>query len=463
MNLRPYQQEDVGRIRQAVLRSGSVVYACPTGAGKTVIASEIARLAADKGSKTLFLVHRRELVKQAVGTLYEALPGTQIGVEAAGWPSTPWLNLQVGMVQSIARRDYLKNLKPDIVIVDEAHHARAATWEKVMKMWPQAKRIGLTATPERLDGKGLGEHFAEMVMGPTIKELVGQGYLAPTRVLRIPSSFILEGVRRDKSGEYRQSDVAERITDTVIADACEAYIRYANGKRAIFFGVHRDHSRRVCESLRARGVRAEHVDGDDPPVRRDRIMNALRTGGLDVVGNVDIISEGFDAPACEVILMGSPTRSVTRYLQQAGRAMRPGEGKTALVLDLAGNSHELGLPDDVREWTLEDGEVTGAKKTHATPRECPRCLTVFWGRICPQCLHSEPLAEVQEVETELEEALVGAPVQKKGRRSALNTELAKIHRMAAQERSKAVIELANDMGYKPGWARHILRAWGMAE
>ena len=152
-------------------------------------------------------------------------------------------------------------------------------------------------------------------------------------------------------------------------------------------------------------------------------MNALKTGGLDVVGNCDLISEGFDAPACDVIMMGSPTRSVTRFLQQAGRAMRPAPGKTALILDLAGNSHELGLPDDVREWSLEDGEIRDPKKTIKSPRECPRCHTMFWGRLCPECQHAIPLAEVAEVETELEEATPAQP-RGGGRRSSLWAQLA---------------------------------------
>ena len=355
MPLRDYQIDGVAEIRRGIIRSGSVVYVLPTGGGKTVVAGEIARLAAAKGSRTLFLVHRRELVKQAADTLYEAVPGVSVGIEAAGWPSMPWAPLQVGMVQSIVRRPNIGQY--DLVIIDEAHHARASTWEKVLSRWPKAKRIGLTATPERLDGKGLGEHFAEMVLGPTISDLVDVGNLAPCRTLRIPSSFVLDGLKPDRHGEYRTSELGARVTDAVVADGVKAYLRYAKGRPAIFFGVHRDHSRRVCAGLREHGVRAEHVDGDDPPGRRDRIMNELKTGGLEVVGNCDLISEGFDAPRCDVVMMGCYTQSVTRYLQQAGRAMRPMPGKTALILDLAGISHDLGLPDDVREWSLEDGEL----------------------------------------------------------------------------------------------------------
>ena len=459
MPLRDYQLIAVDDCREAIRRAGSAVFVCATGSGKTVVAGEIARLAADKGTVTYFLVHRRELVKQARDTLVEAIPDVQVGVIASGFPETPWAKLQVASIQTLARRN--KVITPGLTIWDEAHHTRAKTWETIMQRWPNAKRIGLTATPERLDGRGLGQHFAEMVFGPTIPELVAMGSLAPTRTLRVPMSLILDGLKKDRNGEYRAADLSDKVTGEVVADAVDAYMRYAKGKRAIFFGIHRNHSKQVCEGLRARGVRAEHVDGDDPPARRDRIMLEFKTGGIDVVGNCDIISEGFDAPTCEAVLLGAPTRSVTRYLQQAGRAMRPGEGKTALVLDLAGISHELGLPDEVREWDLADGEIRQPKKAHAAPRECQQCHTVFYGRVCPTCAYAVPLAEIQQVETELEEAKGPDRAMKQGnRRNDLWRDLAIAKKSRNPE--QAVYALAQRKGYKPGWASHILRAWSLS-
>ena len=457
MTLRPYQQDAVARLRDAVTRYGSAVYVLPTGGGKTVVAAEIARRAHAKGSRTLLLVHRRELVAQAVATLAEACPGVSVGVEAAGWPAQPWADLQVGMVQSINRRAH--TARPDLVIVDEAHHARAATWEKVLARWPGVPRIGLTATPERLDGKGLAEHFGNIVLGPTIDNLVEAGYLAPTRTLRVPSGLALAGVRTTKNGDYRADDVRERVTGKVIASAVDAYMDYARGKRAIFFGVHTAHSEQVCAGLRSHGIRAAHVDGTDSPARRDRIMNDFKTGGLDVVGNCDLISEGFDAPACEVVIMGAPTRSVTRFLQQSGRAMRPGPGKTAMVLDLAGITYELGLPDEPREWTLEDGEVRDAKAKGRKPHECPACHSVFYGRRCPGCsavVTPMELPEVTSVRSELVEAKRGAP---KVRRDALMGMLAKARR--SDDPLVALRDIAAENGYKPGWVHHIARVWGL--
>ena len=460
MSLRDYQLQAVDELRDAVNRHHSAVYMLPTGAGKTVVAGEISRLAAAKQTQTVLLVHRRELVRQAVDTLAEACPGLTIGVEAAGWPSIPWATLQVGMVQSISRRKF--SINPGIVMVDEAHHARAATWEKVLQRWPKAMLIGLTATPQRLDGQGLDEFFNVMISGPTIPELVDMEFLAPTRTLTLPIALKLAGVRKTKHGEYRQSDLAERVTGSVVAKAADAYLRYAKGRKAIFFGIHIDHSKQVCAALRARGVRAEHVDGTDTMGRRDRVMLEFKAGDVDVVGNCDLISEGYDAPACDAILMGASTNSVTRYLQQAGRAMRYRPGKTALVLDLAGISHDLGLPDDVREWSLESGELDKRGKPNgiAPPKVCMRCRTAYRSRQCPMCGYQAPAAGVEEVETELEEAMGRQPKGRRGRKASYWQGLAAA-RKAADPRP--VLErMAAEQGYKPGWVGHVLRVWRMA-
>ena len=461
MSLRDYQFQAVDELRDAVNRHHSAVYVLPTGAGKTIVAGEIARLAAAKQTQTVLLVHRRELVRQAVDTLAEACPGLTVGVEAAGWPSIPWAILQVGMVQSISRRQF--SIHPGIVMVDEAHHARASTWEKVLQRWPNAKLIGLTATPERLDGKGLDEFFNVMISGPTIPELVDMDFLAPTRTLTLPIALKLAGVRKTKHGEYRQSDLAERVTGAVVAKAADAYLRYAKGRKAIFFGIHIDHSKQVCAALRARGVRAEHVDGTDTMGRRDRVMLEFKSGDVDVVGNCDLISEGYDAPACEAVLLGAPTNSVTRYLQQAGRPMRYLPGKTALALDLAGISHDLGLPDDVREWSLESGELDKRGKANGVerPKVCVKCRTAYRTRQCPMCGYQAPAAGVAEVETELEEAMGRQPKGRRGRKASYWQGLATA-RKAADPRS--VLErMARELGYKEGWVGHVLRVWGMAQ
>ena len=455
VTLRPYQQTAVNQLRAAVTAHGSAVYQAATGSGKTVIAGEVARLGAERGNPSLLLVHRRELVAQAVDTLSEFCPGLSVGVVAAGWPATPWADLYVGMVQSIHRRKQLPMLSdPVIVIVDEAHHARAKTWERVLARWPRAFRVGLTATPERLDGKGLGEHFAAMVAGPSIRQLVADGWLAPTRALTLPPNVTFT---------RRRADLDAQVSAKIVADAADAYHRYAAGRRALFFGINRAHSKRVAGSLRERGWRARHVDATTPSPERDRIMTQFREGDLDVVCNVDLVSEGFDAPACEVVMMGRPTKSVTMFLQQAGRAMRPSPGKTALVLDLAGNVAELGLPDERREWSLADGEISDRRTGRAKPRPCSSCRTAFYGSTCPHC--GLVRAAKQRVRQEVVE-LVDATARRRITRRRGKLSRPELNRLLARARRspdpRAALEaIVADHGYKPAFVHYILRAWGV--
>lgn len=454
---RPYQLRAVDQLRAAVKTHSSAVYVLPTGGGKTVVAGMIARGVIAKGGQLLFIVHRRELIKQALGTLQEASPGLQIGVEAPGWPSMPWAPLHVGMVQSLARRDYVRRMRPAVIVIDEAHHARASTWEKVLAWWPDTARVGLTATPERLDGKGLSEHFATMIQGPTVHALVEDGFLAPCRTLTIPLEIDTTGLRANRRGEYG-AKISERITDKVVADAADAYVRYARGGQAIFFGEDRNHSRRVVEHLNAMGVKASHVDGTDHAARRDRVMQEFRNGTIQVVGNCDLISEGFDAPSCDVVMMGKKTKSITRYLQQAGRAMRPRPGKEALILDLAGNSYLLGLPDETREWKLEDGEVQeeeGERKL----RVCQRCRTAFYGGRCPHCSYQPPMPDVEEQKVDLIEAQGKRPRKPRSRRSELWAELAQAYKQP--DPAAAIVAIGQRRGYKPGWAKAIISAKGL--
>ena len=454
-----FQAAAVPKLRAAVTKHGSAVYVLPTGGGKTVVAGEIARGAAAKGTRTLFLVHRRELLYQAAATMRAAVPGNvMIGLQAAGEPELGWAQIQIGMVQTIARRRHVD--RPGLVILDEAHHVRAATWEKVLARWPGVPLIGLTATPERLDGKGLGDAFACMVEGPSMRDLIDRGRLAPVRVLQVPEGRIDAAGLRARRGDYRDADLDERVTGKVIAAAGAAYMRYAAGRSGIFFGVNRRHSMAVAEDLRSRGVKAEHVDGTDHRAHRDRIMQDFRDREIDVVCNVDLISEGFDAPSCDCVMLGRLTLSITRYLQAAGRCMRYQPGKTGLVLDLAGTSHELGLPDDPREWSLEDGAIEPDRGAAPAPklRPCISCETLMRGTVCPYCGQIQG-AEVQEVEAELVEAKGGRRRPGRAARAALVKDL--VSARASADPVGELERIARAAGHKSAWIDQVRRVWGL--
>ena len=461
---RSYQTKLVRQTVEAVREARSACMVLPTGGGKTVCAAELARLAASIHSRTLLLVHRRELVRQAIDTLAEALPGLSVGVQAAGWPELPWAPLQVGSVMSMARRGD-RGHPPRLVIVDEAHHARASTWETVLGRWPGVALVGLTATPQRLDGKGLGEHFARLVVGPSIHELVRAGHLAPTVTYRPNEAAMvdLRGLSRRAAGDYSRKELRRRAGARAIAAPVESYRRYAPGSRAIFFGFDRRHSEDVAARFREAGIRAEHVDGSDHPGRRDRVMQEFRNGAIDVVCNCDLISEGFDAPACDCVILGAPTRSVVRMLQAAGRAMRPGPGKVARFIDAAGATHDLGLPDEDREWSLEDGDLSVEKRKPRQQQQCS-CGAVFYRPPCPGCGARPATVQVDELDVELEEARRrGRGQQVRGKRQQLYRQLAGVHRLPDGDRETALVEIARERGYKAGWVNHILSAWAIRE
>ena len=438
---RPYQESGVADVI-AAMRAGvrSVVRVLPTGGGKTVEAALLVR-ATKADRRILFLVHRRELVRQAHETLSQALPGETVGVEAAGWPATPWARVRVASVQSLARR--LAHIPaPHIVFIDEAHHARASTWERVLGAWPRAYRIGLTATPERLDGLGLGQWFSQIILGPSPAELIKAGWLAPTGVYRVPASERMK---------WQGSNTC--------ADPVHAYQQLMQGLPALFFGRTVQHSVDVCAAFRAAGIVAEHVDGTDSDTHRDALTERFRSGDIAVLGNCQLFDEGFDVPSCVGVMVGRRTKSVTRWLQMCGRGMRPAPGKQCVIADLAGTSWDLGLPDEPREWSLEDGEVRTQERggTRAGRAE---------GRV------SEP---VEMVSCELSPARAGERLPKrktpeprpgpKASRADLNRMLAKAHATAAMSPEpgptlvRSLEEIGAELGYRPGWAQHMARRY----
>lgn len=450
MVIREYQALDIDRIREAFRSVRSVCYQLPTGGGKTIVAAEICRRVIANGHRGLALMHRRELIRQFHRTLksVDALAGVPIGIIAAGEAETPWAPFQIAGVQTLVRRKN-HHFNPDLIIVDEAHHIRASTWALIVERFPGARLLGLTATPMRQDGRGLGSHFDVLVQGPTIPELIEQGHLAPCRVKHIPEGIDMTGARL-LAGEWNRGDIDRRVTGRVVAKAAQSYVRYAKGRKAIFFGVTVRHSRAVAAELQRLGVHAVHVGGDASSDYRDRVLRAFQSGSVDVICNCALFDEGFDAPGCDCVMLGAPTKSVIRYLQSCGRAMRPQPGKEALILDLAGSSHELGLPDDPREWTLEDRVVKGGKRKSPVvrARTCEKCREVYpvYRPACPSCGTEASTHIPQEVDVELVDA---APRSAAPKRNA-----GYVRRRAAACRGdrKQLLALAKELGYKEGWA-----------
>lgn len=445
--LRDYQQKGIDTIRDALRLNNSVIYVLPTGGGKTALASVMAGSAAAKGKRCLFLVHRRELIKQTQDAF--TLSGIHYGTIQAGKATDPLAQVQIGSIQTVVRR--LERLpQPDLLIVDECHHARAKSWSRVIQ-WAGCKTVGLTATPCRLDGKGLRGHFDEIVMGPKMAELIRMGWLADYRIYA-PSVVDTSGLHT-RAGDFKREEL-EALMDrgAIIGDAIDHYRRIAPGKQAIVFGVSVKHAERLRMAFEDARISSACIYGDMPIRERDRIVEAFRQEHIRVLTNVDIVGEGFDLPSVHCAILQRPTKSLSLYLQQVGRCLRPQEGKThAIILDHVGNVRRHGFPDEDREWSLDGAQKPRKEmdKKHVLVKQCPACYAVVFQReeFCPFCgaVFETKERAIHEADGELVE--MDHKAQQKLRR-----------RQNGQAQSfKELVELGKARGYKNyyGWARHV--------
>jgi superfamily II DNA or RNA helicase len=434
--LRQYQAELVTETRDALREVPSVLVQMATGGGKTGLAAYMSGSAQKRKKRVFFGVHRRELIKQTAKTFDKV--GIPYGVILSGTTGDRRQLVQIAMIPTLQKRlDWYG--KPDLYIPDEAHHAGAATWAEVIDSYRDggSKIVGLSATPERLDGTGLGKWFNKMVTGPSVSWLIDQGFLSPYRLFA-PSAPDLSGIKKT-GGDYNRGDLATRMAATAITgNVVEHYRRLAHGRKAMVFCVSIKHSLAVVERFQAAGYRAAHIDGDSDD--RDGLIAAYERGDIQILSSVDLVSEGFDLPAIEVAILLRPTHSLSLFLQQVGRVLRPvyapgfdlntREGRVAaiaagpkpyaLILDHSANSvpRELGgrghgLPDDEHMWTLEgrdkkkrgpnDAEEQEEKEDN---RQCPNCYRVHRpAPKCPNCGHDYPFMgrSVKELEGELKE------------------------------------------------------------
>lgn len=389
MQLRDYQETSIEGIRNS-FREGNrrVLLVLPTGGGKTVCFSYIASGVARNDKRVLIIAHRRELLKQISQSL--KMVGVHHAVMTGGYVGIPTAKVVVASVFTLARRVH-RFPAPDLIIGDEAHHFTPdSTWGKVVGAFPKARVLGVTATPERLDGKGLGLMFDDMVMGPSVAELTEQGFLSRADVYA-PSRPDLESVRT-RMGDYISAQLEGAMDKpSITGSAVSHYIKLAPGKRAIAFCVSVKHAKDVAAQFNRAGYKSSHVDGSMDERERDMVLREFGVGNIQVLTSCDLISEGFDLPAVEVAIMLRPTKSLSLYLQQAGRAIRiaPGKEKT-IILDHAGNTAIHGFIDEHREWQLAIGEAREKKGVQGAPtvRTCPKCYAMHRpAPECPQCGH----------------------------------------------------------------------------
>jgi DNA repair protein RadD len=446
----PYQQRGLDEIRAAFVSGArSVLYVAPTGSGKTMLFTSLVDGTTRKGKRCVIIAHRIEIVEQVSAAL--AGLGVPHGVIAPGFPETPE-PVQVASIATLVRR-IDQHGHYDLIVVDESHHAVAGTWRRVIDAMPRAKVLGCTATAERLDGRGLGDVFDTMVMGPAVAELIAGGYLSRFTCFA-PVAPDLSGVSI-RAGDYAVDQLAGVMARPVIVgSAVLSYEKLCPGKRAIVYGVDRHHSRMLAQRFIERGHKAAHLDGNTPREERRAMIKALGTGELEIITNCGIISEGLDVPAVEAVLLARPTQSLALYLQQVGRALRPSPGKDrALILDCAGNLYRHGMPDDGRQWSLA-GKPRRQREPSEAPRlrHCEHCdaINPAKAKTCVACgadLRPTP-QEQREIETELRQV-----EQLRHSEALRGMSYGRALKWAGSDESK-LRQVAAARGYRPGWVWH---------
>jgi DNA repair protein RadD len=396
VELRPYQTEMVDRVERLLGTAARPLIVAPTGSGKTVIAAELINRVIERNGRVLVIAHRREIIRQTVDKLMDA--GVTPGIVLAGFEKElrPYANVQVAGIQTLHARAIRSNRMPmpaaTLVIVDEAHHARARTYQKVLDQYPDALIVGLTATPARGDGRGLGNIFTEIVEAPQIAELIRQSHLVGTKVYA-PVDPDLRGVRTQQ-GDYAVGQLERRMnTEALVGDVVRDWLQHAERRRTVCFAVGVEHSVHIKNAFLEFGVAAEHIDGSTPKEERDAILARLKSGETEVVSNCMVLTEGWDMPEVGCCILARPTRQLGLYRQMIGRVLRPAEGKPdAIILDHSGAVFRHGLPEDHIEWTLKvDGYAinpTHEKRTRSEEpklRECPACKVVMVTPPCAQC------------------------------------------------------------------------------
>ena len=391
MILRPYQQQAVDAVIASI--DSSPILVAPTGSGKTVMACEIIRRL---DRRVLFVAHRRELIAQARDRL--AAHGVPAGVIMAGAVPTPG-NVQVASVQTLARR-FVPDT--DLVIIDECHHAAANGYAFALSL----PRIGLTATPFRLDGKPLKGMFGEIVVAAYTDELIESGVLVRPKFFAPDSPD--RGKLKTKRGDFVSSELSATMAKIeLVGSMIGHWKRLAEGRRTVAFAVDVDHARMIAEQFKDAGVASAVISAETPKSERDESLAALRSGEITVIANCMVLTEGWDLPALECIIIARPTQSLGLHLQMIGRVMRIADGKPgAVVIDHAGNLLEFGDPTARIEYSLTESID---KPSESDPdfglKRCPNCYALIPGGsgTCPECGYVFPSRTIEETSGELTE------------------------------------------------------------
>lgn len=443
LKLRNYQENLKNKTRMAFLNHKKVIMLAPCGAGKTIISTSIIQDSLKKNKKVWFIVHRQELKSQAENTFQK------FGIISE--------NIKVYMVQTLVNqiKKELINEMPDMIILDECQHSTSKTYLKLFETYPNCCFLGLSATPVRLSGYPLGNVFETIVKEIEAEDLIKQNFLADYDYYAPKLQVDFSDVKIKTTGDYDNKETEAKLSNsTIYGDIIKYYKQLADNKKTIIYCPTIAYSEKIEKLFNDNGYTAKHFDGCTSDNERKEIVEKFRNDEIKILTNVDLIGEGFDVPSCECVILLRPTQSLSLYIQQSTRCLRPNGDKKSIIIDMVGNCFRHGMPTEKREWSLD------VKMKCKNPsgeeailiRQCSNCFKVYQPktRICPYCNYEAPKTprEIKQEE---------------------KVELEKIKKINKLQRKKEIwqcqtftelIDYAKEHNYKnPGsWAYCILNA-----
>ena len=448
--LRGYQQELIARIRKS-LASGHrhIIVQSPPRTGKTVVMAEIAKRATDRGNSVCFIIHRKEVLDQAKATFQAQ------GVD-------PDL-LEAGMVQSLTRHiDQI--YPPEVILIDEAHHALAKSYTRILEAFPTAYVLLFTATPVRTGRNQLDQIADDIIVGKSIKELTSQGFLAPFKYYAAKDKDVDDKkLRRSSTGDYVTASIEEAVSHKIYSHTVDEYLAKADGKQAVVYTYSVEAANHLATEFNARGITAEAIDATTPAQVRDTAVQKFRDQQLKVLININLFTEGIDLPNVDCVIMVRPTMSLALYMQFSMRCLNQRPGKTAVIIDQVGNWERFGLPDANRDWKAlaksHKGQSKNQKKGLVSVIQCPDCFGVVERQevidnTCPLCGYSPLVKKRGYKEEDVKLVEITASDQLKRIKKIisdqvmLNVSTKRIDQLQSRKEFEAYAKLH---GYKPGW------------
>lgn len=419
--------------------------------------AEIARRTTENNNRVMFLIHRREVLDQAVKTFKNQAVNLNL--------------LTAGMVQTLTRRvDKLS--VPDVILVDEAHHALAKSYQNILNKFPKAIVLLFTATPHRTGRQQLDQIADDIIVGQSIHELTEKGFLAPFRYFQPPNDFDEKALKRGSTGDYTAESMQEAMSTKIFGHIVKQYKRIANGKQAVIYTYSVDSAIKIATEFNSAGISAIEVDGMTSKEKRDKAVRKFRNQEIKILVNVNLFTEGVDLPNVDCVIMARPTASLALYLQFSMRCLNPRPGKTAIIIDHANNFKKFGYPDDDRDWKL--AIKSGKQKNKTLLKDpglsivtCDYCFAVVKAKDvkdgkCPICgkpikVHeAKPISDVDLVEaTKDRKEHIKKIIQDQVMTNVVDKSVSELKSMSE------LVAYGKLHGYKPGWAYFMAKKKGI--